>query len=63
MSFFEKGGLHMMIAIWPLILAIAGALMYALSSNGKVIELGRIIFFCGMFFVTAALAGTSLRLP
>jgi hypothetical protein len=31
-----------------LIVAIVGVLMYALCVNGKLSEIGRILFFCGV---------------
>jgi Na+/phosphate symporter len=38
----------MVIATIPVLVTLAGALMYALSANPKVNELGRIMFFCGL---------------
>ena len=52
----------MMIAVWPLVIAIAGALVYALSNNTKAAELGRIMFFCGLFWLVYSLVGHSLKL-
>ena len=52
----------MLIALVPVVLAIAGALVYALSSNAKAAELGRILFFCGLFWLTYGLAAHTLRL-
>ena len=37
-----------MILLLPLLIAIIGVLMYALSANPKVIEMGRIMFFIGL---------------
>lgn len=37
-----------MIIYLSLLVALVGALMYALSANGKVQELGRISFGCGL---------------
>lgn len=50
------------IAIFPFVFAVVGVLMYALCTNAKLAEVGRIVFACGFFFVTAALAGQVLRL-
>jgi Na+/phosphate symporter len=50
------------LAIWPLVFAIVGVLMYALCANPKLSEIGRIIFFCGFFFLTNALAHATLQL-
>jgi hypothetical protein len=36
--------------VWlPVLVGLIGLLMYALSTNGKVQEIGRIMFFCGCF--------------
>lgn len=36
-----------MIIVLPLLVAVVGLLMYALSVNPKLQEVGRIMFFCG----------------
>lgn len=46
----------MMIAILPLLVAIVGLLMFALSSNAKVAEIGKILFWTGTL-VTLWIAG------
>jgi hypothetical protein len=38
----------MVIAIFPLVVAIVGLLIWLLASNGKASEAGRIMFFCGV---------------
>lgn len=50
------------IAIIPFFLAIVGALAYALSSNAKIAELGRITFAAGMFAFAFALATHVVKL-
>ena len=50
------------IAFVPVVLAILGALVYALSSNGKVAELGRVTFAAGMFAFAFALATHVVRI-
>jgi len=52
----------MLISVFPLLLAIAGALLYGLSSNGKVQELGRIAYACGLLALAFHLATVTLRL-
>lgn len=52
----------MMIAVWPLVIAVVGALVYALSSNTKASELGRLVFFCGFFWLVFSLLGKTLKL-
>lgn len=37
-----------MIVLLPLLVAVVGVLMYALATNPKVQEMGRIAFFCGL---------------
>lgn len=37
-----------MVIYIPLLVAILGVLMYALATNGKIQEIGRIMFFCGL---------------
>lgn len=37
-----------MIIFLPLLVALIGVLMYALSANQKLAEIGRIAFFCGL---------------
>lgn len=44
----------MVIATIPALFAVAGALMYALSANPKMNELGRIMFFCGLLVTLLA---------
>lgn len=52
-----------MIAYAPLLVAIVGLLLYALSSkNAKVAEIGRILFFCGVLTLTLGMAGETVRL-
>lgn len=46
----------------PLLVCLAGALLYALSSNGKVSELGRIAFAVGLLWTVYEAAGHSVRL-
>lgn len=52
----------MLIAIWPLVFLVVGLLVWALASNAKVAEAGRITFFCGLFFLVWGLSGRALKL-
>ena len=52
----------MLIAIWPLVIAVVGALVYALAGNAKAAELGRITFFCGMLWLAYSLVGHTMHL-
>jgi small-conductance mechanosensitive channel len=51
-----------MIATLPVVFMIVGALMYALSSNGKVQEMGRILFAAGAFGLCIALGAKTVAL-
>ncbi len=46
----------------PLLVCLVGALVYGLSSNGKVAELGRVAFFCGLFWVVYLAMGRTFHL-
>jgi Na+/phosphate symporter len=46
----------------PLLAAIIGVLLYALSSNDKIREMGRIAFFCGLLVTLMQLQGHTLKL-
>lgn len=37
-----------LLAYLPILVALAGLLMYALAANPKVVELGRIMFWTGL---------------
>jgi Na+/phosphate symporter len=39
----------MILILTPLLVLIIGLLMYALCVNPKLQEIGRIMFFCGLF--------------
>jgi len=45
-----------------LLIALIGLLVYGLSNNAKVAELGRIAFFCGLLAFCVASAGQSFSL-
>lgn len=52
----------MLIAIVPVLVLIAGLLLWILASNPKLAEAGRILFFCGAFLTTQVLAETTIRI-
>lgn len=52
----------MLIAVFPLVVAIIGLLMYVLASNTKVAEIGRAMFWCGLFVTLFAAASHTVRL-
>ena len=51
-----------MIIFLPLLIAIVGLLMYALSANGKVQEIGRIMFWVGLLAFLLDFPGHGLTL-
>ena len=52
----------MITIILPFLIALIGLLMYAFSANPKLVEIGRILFFVGMLWVTYGLMGQKLSL-
>jgi len=52
----------MILILVPALVAIVGALVYALSSNARVVELGRLAYAVGLFWAVYALAGHVLKL-
>lgn len=52
----------MAIAIFPIILLVIGILLYFVSANGKVQEVGRLMFFCGLLVLTFVLSREVVRL-
>jgi len=50
----------MVIQVVPLVIAVVGLLMWAMGSNAKVCEAGRILFFCGAFAFTMHAGGKAL---
>lgn len=49
-------------ALIPVIVALVGALLYALSSNGKLQELGRLMFAAAFFALMFSFAGRTAHL-
>ena len=52
----------MIIAIVPLLCALAGLVIYGLASASKPQEIGRLIFFAGLLVTMFALAGKVVKL-
>lgn len=52
-----------MLISWVVVLiALVGLLMWMLSSNGKVAEVGKVAFFCGLLVTCMLLGGKTVRL-
>jgi len=48
-------------AIFAFVVAVIGALMYALAANPKVQEMGKIAFFCGLFWIVSMFSGRQIH--
>jgi hypothetical protein len=59
---YTRGKEAFMIAYVALLIALVGVLMYALASNPKLVEIGRIMFFCGLLVVTWFLGAHQVKL-
>lgn len=53
----------MVIATIPALFALAGALIFALSTHAKASELGRVMFFAGLLAALLAAHGASVHVP
>lgn len=51
----------MLIAVWPVLILIIGLVLWFASSNGKVSEAGKLMFFAGLFWLTYSLTGKTVR--
>lgn len=51
-----------MIAYVPLLVALAGLLMFVLSSNPKLVRIGEILFAAGILVFLFALSGRTVKL-
>jgi hypothetical protein len=60
---FPKGEVILMVIVLPLLVAVIGLLMYALSANPKLVEIGRIMFAFGLlaFLLGAGPVVSALR--
>lgn len=53
----------MTISIFAVLVALVGVLIYALSTNPKLQEIGRIMFFCGLFVTCWIAGGVKISIP
>lgn len=51
-----------MIVLIPLLVAITGLVIYAISTNPKIQEIGRIAYACGLLVTVFVVAGQSVRI-
>ncbi len=54
--------LPMVIAIWPLVVCVAGLILYLAATNAKPVEIGRITFMVGLLWLVYGLVGHVLHL-
>lgn len=52
----------MIVAVFPIVIALVGLLVWFLSSNPKVSEAGKLAFFAGLLALSFALAGHTVRI-
>lgn len=52
----------MIIALWPLLVAIIGLLMYVLANNAKVVEIGRAMMWCGLLVTLFTVASHTVKI-
>lgn len=52
----------MIIAIIPVLVALAGLLLYLMAAREKIVEIGRIIFFVGVLWMVYTLATKTVRI-
>jgi hypothetical protein len=52
----------MLIAIIPLVAAVCGLLVWLLATNPKAAEAGRLLFFCGVFWLVASVSRETLSI-
>lgn len=52
----------MLISLVPLLVAVLGLLVYALASNPKAAEAGRLAFACGLLVTLLVAAHSTVRL-
>jgi len=49
-------------ALIPILLILVGGVLYAISTNAKVAELGRLLFAAGAFALAFALSGKTFAI-
>lgn len=53
----------MLISWVVLLVALVGLLMWVLSNNPKVSEIGKVMFFCGLLVTCLVLGGKTVKIP
>jgi hypothetical protein len=52
----------MLVAIIPVVVALLGLVLWAISANPKVSQIGYVLFAVGVFFTVWALLGRTVKL-
>jgi Na+/phosphate symporter len=53
----------MVVIAWvSLLVAVGGLVVWFVASNPKIAEVGKIMFFCGLFWIVATLSSHVVRL-
>jgi hypothetical protein len=55
-------GLAMLIAIWPLLAAIVGLLIFVLATNAKVVEIGKALMWTGFLVSLFVVSHQTIRI-
>lgn len=52
----------MVISVYPLVLAVLGVLVFALSNNAKLAEIGKWVFVVAVFWLVYSMSGKTFKL-
>ena len=52
---------NLAVVLWPLLVLVLGALLYALAANPKLSEMGRIAYFVGLLWTVYDIATRVVR--
>lgn len=52
----------MLLIVWPLLVAVLGALIYAFAARSDLKEVGRLLCFSGIFWTVYLLTGSQFRI-
>ncbi len=48
--------------VFPLVFLLVGLIVWSRSKDGKTSEIGRLTFFCGLFWLVWLLSGHALKI-
>lgn len=52
----------LVVILWPVLVAVVGALIYAFAARPDLKEIGRLLCFAGIFWTVYLLTGTEFRI-